>query len=620
MRDEKQRNTASPQPADASACAEKTRNRVKKKKAAAVFLLTFGIILVAEIFGYLLWNWQEGRNAVKQEIKDVLRSEEAMQYALTLKADYKQLALALKDQDPYKATYVRKTIDKDIAALRERMEDPVWVAARKLPAVEEEVQSAIALLDIAEDANTRLVDPLIEQLRLCPLSDLRVEGGVRVNVVLSYMDFAERMLPVGEELLDRMEKVQFSFVDSDGKLRDYTAKARNMLDSYRPYMDWLPALRMILGDGQNRLYLFAAQNTAEIRASGGFPGAMGMIRIMDGILIMTDFQTVYNVLAMNTPEEANVSWEEYEMSFREMNKTWDSDYCPDFERVAYIWSLGYEARNGETVDGVVSATPVIIQRVLGFLGGVTLSDGTELDGDNAMRVLGHDLYYRYQAAGSGQSGNDIVDALFAETAKKTLALLTSTAGLEHMQDYIDFFETSIADRTLMLWMADPAEQELIRQHGWAGTLNRDETRPVVGVFFNNAFGSKVGWYADIDPIIGDPVENADGSMTYPVTVSFTNTLGYEERDIAGDFILGGADGSMYGGMYIFGPAGGTADFVESSSSAPVRSFCYQDLDVIFLADGIGPLTTVTLSCNITTSPNAIEPLGLMQTPTAQNYR
>ena len=60
---------------------------------------------------------------------------------------------------------------------------------------------------------------------------------------------------------------------------------------------------------------------------------------------------------------------------------------PDFERVGSIRAHSYESRNGIHVDGVISLTPVIIQKILKYTGGVTLSDGTELNGDNATKVL-----------------------------------------------------------------------------------------------------------------------------------------------------------------------------------------------------------------------------------------
>lgn len=34
-----------------------------------------------------------------------------------------------------------------------------------------------------------------------------------------------------------------------------------------------PLMKAFIGDGSDKVYLLAAQNTAEIRAAGGFPGS-----------------------------------------------------------------------------------------------------------------------------------------------------------------------------------------------------------------------------------------------------------------------------------------------------------------------------------------------------------
>lgn len=73
-------------------------------------------------------------------------------------------------------------------------------------------------------------------------------------------------------------------------------------------------------------------------------------------------------------------------------------------------------------------TPVIIQKILKYTGGVTLSDGTELNGDNATKVLQKELYYKYLSNRTDtnmSNANDYVDALFAETAKLVMSKFVS---------------------------------------------------------------------------------------------------------------------------------------------------------------------------------------------------
>lgn len=562
---------------------------------------------------------------LKNSIVNLTESSEAMQLARELKADYRLLAQALRELDVQQATITRNKTDADISALERYFEGPLWQAAENISAIEEKMAWAREILDLAKTANRTLIDPLIQQLTNYPLTDVKTEAGFRTDIVIAYLDFIESYYPVANEFVERLSTIDTRFlnmVDSDGKIAEYSVQLQQLIDDGEPYLSYLPFLRAFLGNGGDRLYVFAAQNTAEIRASGGFPGSVGAIRIQNGILSIVEFQSVYNVFSNYVPHEAAITATEANLFAGRMNLPWDADFSPDFERVAKIWALAYQNRNGEHVDGVISATPVVIQRLLSFLGEVSLSDGTVIDGNNAMRVLQHDLYYKYLSRVSEVSyrtGNDLTDQLFAETAKKTLNLLFSSLNYEHLRDVYFFTQQSFADRTLLLWMADEDEQELIRQMGWAGTLNKDETKPEIGVFFNSTSASKMGWYLDIDVTIGEATENEDGSRTYPISVCYSNRITQEERDIAGGYILGDGYGGLLGGMYIFAPAGGSISNFRSSKGY-LNTGTYQGLDLIYQYRSIEMGSSIEIECEITTAPVECSELTVIQTPTAQGYR
>lgn len=594
-----------------------------------LIILSAVVIAAVAIVCYAIHQIKNTEGVINPVLRDgivsLTESSEAMQLARELKADYRLLAQALRELDVQQATITRNKTDADISALERYFEGPLWRAAENISAIEEKMASAREILDLAKTANSALIDPLIQQLTNYPLTDMQTEAGFRVDIVIAYLDFIESYYPVANEFAERLSTIDTRFlnmVDSDGKIAEYSVQLKQLIDDSEPYLSYVPFLRAFLGNGGDRLYVFAAQNTAEIRASGGFPGSVGAIRIQNGLASIVEFQSVYNVFPSYVPYEAAITSTEANLFNGRMSLPWDADFSPDFERVANIWALAYQNRNGEHVDGVISATPVVIQRLLSLLGEVSLSDGTVIDGNNAMRVLQHDLYYKYLSRVSEVSyrtGNDLTDQLFAETAKKTLNLLFSSLDFEHLRDVYFFTQQSFADRTLLLWMADEDEQELIRQMGWAGTLNKDETKPEIGVFFNSTSASKMGWYLDIDVTIGEATENEDGSMTYPISVCYSNRITQEERDIAGGYILGGGYGGLIGGMYIFAPAGGSISNFRSSKGY-LYTGTYQGLDLIYQYSNIEMGSSIEIECEITTAPVECSQLTVMQTPTAQGYR
>ncbi len=56
--------------------------------------------------------------------------------------------------------------------------------------------------------------------------------------------------------------------------------------------------------------MIAVQNPSEIRASGGFPGFIGMLRIEEGILTLGEFSSVTNFLTTWRLKDIQITQEE----------------------------------------------------------------------------------------------------------------------------------------------------------------------------------------------------------------------------------------------------------------------------------------------------------------------
>ena len=595
--------------------------------AAALVLMLLGVIALRTMQPPEIKQRAESADpdpSIRGRVMSIADSTELMQQARKLKADYRELIDALMARDLSRASLLQTDVDEDMRALEQSLSNPFLKAAEFTPFLQDEVVAAKELLSIAEEGKHRLIDPLLELRENTPLSSLKTEAGFRVEPVFQYLDFAEEAFPVAEDLSARLNGLDSGFMklaDPDGKILRYTDTLSRFLEAAEPYKELLPFARTFLGDGGDRLYLFAVQNTSEIRASGGFPGAIGVISIQNGLLSIRDFKTAYQLFPSEMPSSVTITPTEVELFYNRMRLPWDSCFSPDFERVAEIWAAAYESRSGRPVDGVISATPIIVQRLLSFLGEITLSDGTVLTGENALRVLGHDLYYKYLSARPEirvSYPEDVTDQLFAEAAKKLSELLFSTVTIKRLADYQAFIVNSFADRSLMMWMAREEEQETVRQLGWAATLNQNEAKPQLGVFFNSTDASKVSWFLDVDVSIGDGTPGRDGTV-YPVTVRFTNRITPEEAGISGVYILGHGSGELMGSVYLYAPAGGSIAY-SASDKGGLRSGEYRGLRLVTQDVVLQPGESVVIECEVTTSAAAEVPLSVMQMPTAQGYR
>lgn len=544
--------------------------------------------------------------------------------ANTLKTDLKAVMTGVKERDVESAQNATLKLDNTVRKLDRTLSSPVWKAVSHAPFAGKYVKSVNTLVSVAEDASDNILKPALDVMDEYPLEGLKVGDGFSVSTINAYLNLLEDIEPRIESMTTKMQTVKLPLGKTE-MLSEYTQMLTKLTAAYKENGEYLPLFRAFLGDGSDKLYLLAAQNSAEIRASGGFPGSMGTIRIEDGVLTIDDFKTVYDMISVNPPTEAHITDTEYLLFSGSLDYARDACYIPDFERVGEIWALAYESKNDEHIDGVISLTPVIIQKVLAYTGAVTLSDGTELNGDNATQMLQKDLYYKYLSSNSSykiSNANDYVDSLFAETAKIVMGKLVDDFDINRIADYSKIFTDGGKDRTILMWMEDETAESYVKAAGCSGALNDDPSNPEAGVFFSGANGSKLGWFVSLDTQIGDDVTiNDDGSRTYDVTVTVSNDITRDDMYRAGNYIIGNYNGQVESYLHLFAPAGGTISDFETSNSMTMNMDEYHGLEVAYNVEFmLAPSNPVTVTYKVTTAPGVSTPLKISQTPTLQSYR
>lgn len=544
--------------------------------------------------------------------------------ANTLKTDLKAVMTGVKERDVESAQNATLKLDNTVRKLDRTLSSPVWKAVSHAPFAGKYVKSVNTLVSVAEDASDNILKPALDVMDEYPLEGLKVGDGFSVSTINAYLNLLEDIEPRIESMTTKMQTVKLPLGKTE-MLSEYTQMLTKLTAAYKENGEYLPLFRAFLGDGSDKLYLLAAQNSAEIRASGGFPGSMGTIRIEDGVLTIDDFKTVYDMISVNPPTEAHITDTEYLLFSGSLDYARDACYIPDFERVGEIWALAYESKNDEHIDGVISLTPVIIQKVLAYTGAVTLSDGTELNGDNATQMLQKDLYYKYLSSNSSykiSNANDYVDSLFAETAKIVMGKLVDDFDINRIADYSKIFTDGGKDRTILMWMEDETAESYVKAAGCSGALNDDPSNPEAGVFFSGANGSKLGWFVSLDTQIGDDVTvNDDGSRTYDVTVTVSNDITRDDMYRAGNYIIGNYNGQVESYLHLFAPAGGTISDFETSNSMTMNMDEYHGLEVAYNVEFmLAPSNPVTVTYKVTTAPGVSTQLKISQTPTLQSYR
>ena len=591
--------------------AKKRKRKMSRRAKFTILGIILAVLLILAGTGYEFYTYAMGEVAAMKE------------RGKSLKNELKTVVAKIEENDMAGAEATLGNVRTINGEIRTELEKPLWQYAKKVPYAAEKIDAVYVLLDVVDEAADSLITPLFEQIRNNPMDSLKVGDGFNVSVILSYINFAESLEPTLLSMADKLGNTDFSFVDSEGKMTEYQQKLLDVAGRYDELKTDINALKVILGNGNNRFYMFGAQNSSEIRAAGGFLGSVGTIYVYDGVLYVGDFNKVYDVMGTYTPASGNVTWQESYLFGNQLAIAHDSEFNPDFRRVAEIWTSAYEPYNGVYCDGVISMTPVMIQRLLKLTGSeIWLPDGSVLNGDNATRGIEYDIYHKYfNIYSKGQYSNEYSDYLFEETARQAMEQFTSNFHVSKIMDYYAMFKESIADRTLMFWMKDEAEEQIMIDAGMAGVINAGKNNAVAGVYFSTYLGSKLGIFTSIDTAAGEGVKNEDGSTSYPVTVTLTNTITNDELYYDDVYILGPLNGTIASYVHLFAPVGGTISDVYSNDGVYYNLDEYLGVQVAYALNVyLYPNAPVTITYTVTTAPGVEEPLTFSKTPTLQEYR
>lgn len=569
-----------------------------------------------------------------------LSAKDVKSQAETALSNVNGIQTAIAGQDFATAAKNASNLQSSAQAMNEELSSPVWNVAAMLPIVGSDVKGVQTIASALADASDNAIVPLTSSLSTTPPSAcIDADGKLNIAAITTLLGAIQNGAPAMQRCTDELSSLPAFHIEKLQKLvGPAQEKITGINDVFQEANTFAPIIGSMLGANGNRTYLLAAQNTAEIRASGGFPGSMGTVSIDNGAIELGDFTKVYDMMAEETPAQCAITDEENALFYPWYTQySWDNSFNPDYPRVAGIWAAAYQEKTEQSVDGVISITPTMVQDLLAATGdSFTLSDGTTIDGTNATKVLQHDLYWKYLSSGSNMSeGNDLCDALFTEAAEYAFDSALENMNASSLMKLVSTMMGGLEDRRVMIWLADATEQGYIEDMGYSGSMTAaSQQEPTLGVFVNFWAGSKLGWWLGMDTQVSSPVTGNDGSRTYHVTTTLTNFMTAQEAKQGGGYIVSDNDKSLGDAdpfIYFYAPAGGTISDVTASNGATLGKATYQGLDVTFtcqvgdfsvLPKPNNPLpveSTVTYSYTVTLPAGVEGDLQLATTPTLTKY-
>jgi hypothetical protein len=503
---------------------------------------------------------------------------------------------ALRSGDQPRAESALDSLRGHAGAAADRTGGVTWSGVSRLPSFGDDARGlrlvSQVLSDLASDGLTPLVEDVADLHALVPVHGrVQIE---RLTALQQPVGDAHASFADADRRLAAEDPGDFLWVleDSYVELADRVAKAERLLSTADTALRVLPTM---LGRDRPRSYLLVFQNNAEVRATGGVPGAISLVTADDGRLRITDQVTAASLGETERPVLRLTAAEKALYGPQLGTYMLDAGFTPDVPRAAALMRARWE-QSFDPVDGVVMVDPVAMSYVLGATGPVKVGD-FELTEGNAVRALLHQVYV-------GLTDTAVQDEYFKLTSRTVFDRMVDGAADPHL--LLEALARGASEHRLLVHSFDPAEQDLLDGAVVAGEHTAaDATGPQVGIYLNDSTGAKMSYFLRTEVRV-DATSCRDGVQRVTGTATFRSEAPKDAVRSLPAYVTGGGDygidpGSQLVAMRIYGPVGGTIDTLTLGGEdlGKVRTVDHDGRPVATVYPILGPQQTEEVGWTMT---------------------
>lgn len=473
-----------------------------------------------------------------QHIREALTSSRALVTELTTQVG---------EGDAEAASVTLARLQHETESARAATTDPLWRASAHLPVLGPNLAAVTELAVSADDVVSRAVGPLLAdgssfdlkglapvdgRIDLAPVKEASPKlSAAAATIRLSHQRLMQidrtKLLP---EVAQPLEQTTEELGQADGALEKVAAASR--------------LLPVMLGDEGSRNYLLLIQNSAEVRATGGIPGALAVVNADGGRLSLSAQDSAtsmgpFEPAVIVAPDQALIFTQRMGKFMQSVNLT------PDFPTAAQTAARMWEQDNqGTAIDGVIAIDVPGLSMILQATGPVDLmSDDSEvaelfeqsglptsLTAENVVPTLLSDVYLAIEEP-------TLQDAYFAAVARQIFEALSTGASGE--DDLVHALIRSSDEGRIAVWSADETEQTVIGGTPVAGSMRGIEAGGAAfGAYFNDGTGAKMDYYMRRTvQLERSCTEN--GYLQYTLTATLTNAAPANAATSLPAYVTGG---------------------------------------------------------------------------------
>jgi len=363
------------------------------------------------------------------------------------------------------------------------------------------------------------------------LSGLSSNNGNWIKILDDFSVHGQKALDNAQALQLELKKINVKNLPPEYQDRflDLSSKIEKLPDNLSLVVSNIDALKLFLGAGRDKRYLLVFQNNAEMRGSGGFLGSYALVDFREGKIrnlevpgggsYDTEAGLTEKIAAPAPLQLVNPLWH-----------FWDANWWPDWPTTAKNLMWFYEKSDGPSVDGVISFTPSVIEKLLTVTGPIDMtrdyglvitSDNfwqqVELTAERDNLVSSHPEAISHLPVGEKNKPKKIIGDLMA----KILEVLPQKLDKTNLIKLLSISEDSLTSKQIMFYFKDASLEKAIIERNWGGVMATSAADYLMVVNTNIA-GAKTDRVIK-EAITHQAVVSDDGSIIDTVTITRTHT-------------------------------------------------------------------------------------------------
>lgn len=281
----------------------------------------------------------------------------------------------------------------------------------------------------------------------------------------------------------------------------------------------------LLGMDGPRTYLILAQNSHELRATGGFISGVGVVAFDGGRITQLNVRDSYAADNWDQPHPAPPQPLSEQMGLQ-LWTVRDANWSPDFGQASEVARALYAQDQGVTTDGAIAVDLEAVRMLVGILGPL------EVPGIDEPVTAANTIQWMKQAWQSPTTTAATVQSPqrreWLESRKDFMGELMAAALIRLERgadlDLIALAQTllqMLERRHLQVSMDDPTVAALLAARGWDGGLRPPKDSDFLAVIDSNVGFNKVN--AVVRPALHYSVGRQEAALIATLVISYTHS-------------------------------------------------------------------------------------------------